>query len=104
MPTGAKASCSFTSGTTTSAVSFSPPSTITIPFNTAVGTIIYTSPLVPPAVAPQITCTGTTNYGVTDQVGTTPGTTVDVYPTSIPGLSYSITHNDTTTYLYPYPC
>lgn len=103
-PTGAKANCSFTGGTTTSAVSFSPPSTITIPFNAAVGTVIYTSALIPPAIAPQITCTGTTNYGVTDQVGTTPGTTVSVYPTSIPGLSYSITHNDTTTYLFPYPC
>jgi type 1 fimbria pilin len=104
LPTTAEANCAFTGGTNTSAVTFTPPATITVAYNAAVGTILYTSPLIPPAVAPQINCTGTTNYGVRNEVGATPGTTVDVYPTSISGLSYSITHNDLTTYLYPYPC
>jgi len=104
MPNIAEANCTFTTGTTTSAVTFSPPATITVAYGAAVGTVLYTSALIPPAIAPQITCTGTTNYGVIDQVGTTPGTGVSIYPTSIAGLGYSITHNDLTTYLYPYPC
>jgi type 1 fimbria pilin len=104
LPTGVKANCTFTSGTTTSAVTFNPPSTITVAYNAAVGTVLYTSPLIPPAIAPQINCTGTTNYGVVNIAGATPSITVSVFPTSISGLSYSITHNNLTTYLFPYPC
>jgi len=101
MPTGAKANCT-TTGTTP--VTFTPPTTITVAFNAAVGTVLYTSPLIAPTNPPTLTCTGTTNYGVIDSVGTTPGVGVQVYPTSIAGLGYSITHNDLTTFLFPYPC
>jgi type 1 fimbria pilin len=100
-PTGANANCT-TTGTTP--VTFTPPTTITVAFNAAVGTVLYTSPLIAPTNPPTLTCTGTTNYGVIDTVGTTPGVGVQVYPTSIPGLGYSITHNDLTTFLFPYPC
>jgi len=104
VPTAAHATCTFTGGTTTSPVSFSPNSTITIPYNAAVGTVIYTSPLIAPTNTPQMTCTGTTNYGIINSVGAQPATTATVYPTGISGLGYSITHGNTTTYLSPYGC
>ena len=100
MPTGAKANCT-TTGTTP--VTFTPTATITVSYNAAVGTVLYTSPYIVPTNPPTVTCTGTTNYGVIDTVGTTPGVTATVYPTSVSGLGYSLTHDNTTTYLYPYP-
>lgn len=101
VPAGARASCT---STTTGVVSFSPTTTITVAYNAAVGTVLYTSPLIAPTNASSLSCTGTTNYGVIDSVGATPGTGVQIYPTSVPGLGFSITHGDLTTYLFPYPC
>lgn len=104
-PIGAKANCSFTGGTGTSAVTFTPPASIVVPSSTPVNTVLYTSPLVPPAIAPQITCTGTTTYGVVNsRPGGNPAVSVNIYPTGIAGVGYAITHNDLTSYLYPYTC
>lgn len=104
LPTGVSARCSFINGTGPSNVTFNPPATITVPFTAAVGTVLYTSPLIGPAVVPEMKCKGTTNYGVTDMAGLTPGTAIDIYPTGIPGVGYMLTHGDLTNYLYPYPC
>lgn len=103
LPAGARANCTVTTAGA-GTVSFSPSSTITVAYSAAVGTILYTSPLITPTSPNSINCTGTTNYGVIDTVGATPGTGVRIYPTSVAGLGYSITHGDLTTYLFPYPC
>jgi type 1 fimbria pilin len=107
-PVGARAACTITAGPATGTVSFSPPTTITVPFNAAVGTVIYTSGSVAPTSANTMDCTSSrgagTIFGVTNNAGTTPGTSVTVYPTSIPGVGYSIGHNAVTTLLAPYPC
>ncbi|MFC5741395.1 fimbrial protein [Dyella tabacisoli] len=102
-PALASAACSFSVGTT-APVNFSPPTTITVAFNAPVGTVLYTSPQVAPSTTSQINCTGTSNYGVVNAVGATPATSVTVFPTGIPGLSYSISHNNSSTFLQPYPC
>lgn len=103
-PGSARAACNFTKGSTTTPVNFNPPSTITVPFTAPVGSVLYTSPLVSPSNPPDMNCNGTTDFGMIDSVGATPGTGINIYPTGISGLSYSITHGDLSTYLYPYPC
>jgi len=104
LPAVAQARRNGCSTTGTTPVLFSPPATITVSFNAPNGTLLYTSPLIAPTNPPTVTCSGTSYYGVVDRIGATPGTGVNVYPTSVAGLGYSITHDDLTTYLYPYPC
>jgi type 1 fimbria pilin len=81
-------------------VSFSPPSTIAVPTGVAANTVLWTSASVTPSPTPIYDCYNTVNYGVTNNVGTTPGSGVQYYPTGVTGLSYVLIHNGSP--LYPY--
>ena len=104
LPAGARADCTYISGTGPTNVTFNVPSPLTIPITAPVGTVLYTTPLVSPAAPPTMACSGTTYYGVVDALGATPATGVNVYPTNIPGIGYKLTHGNLTTFMYPYPC
>jgi type 1 fimbria pilin len=79
---------------------FNPPSTIAVPANVAANTVLWTSASVTPNPAVIYDCYGTVNYGVKNNVGTTPGSGVVYYPTGVAGVSYEIIHNGSP--LYPY--
>ena len=104
LPNLAMATCSFNGGTGPSNVTFNPPTTITVPYTAPVGTVLYTSPQVSPAPTATISCTGTSNYGITNSGAATPAAGINIYPTSIPGLSYMLAHGNATSYMFPYPC
>ncbi len=103
VPTAANAKCKFSSGGNTS-VTFSLPTTMTIPANMADGTVIASTGQVSPANPPDITCGGffgeTVSYGVVNIRG---GYLADnvTYETGVPGVGYRITHP--IAYLTPYP-
>ena len=109
-PLCAHALCQYSSGGNTS-VTFSLPASITIPANTANGTIIATSQQATPANPPTVTCyvfffgslypsTETMTYGVANSRG---GYLSDnlTFDTGIPGIGYRITHPSA--YLTAYP-
>jgi type 1 fimbria pilin len=81
-------------------VSFSPPSTIPVPANVPADTVLWTSATVTPSPSVVYDCRGTVNYGVKNNVGTTPGSGVEYYPTGVAGVSYALIHNGVP--LYPY--
>lgn len=87
-------------------VNFSMPTTITVPYDAPVGAVLYTSSQVSPSQSLNITCSGTTNYGVSNVVGATPGVGTAIYPTGIAGVGYRLLHgtSDPSDYMYPYPC
>ncbi len=99
----APAGCTFGSGTT-EVVQFSPPSVISIAYNTPVNTVIYSSGQIAPSGNAVQDCYNTYTYGIRNVVGTQPPASTRIFPTNVPGLSYSITHGDNSTYLYPYGC
>jgi len=87
-------------------VNFSVPTTITVPFDAAVGDVLYQTPQVAPSTTLTITCSGNTDYGVQNSVGATPGTSTAIYPTGIAGVGYRLLHgsSDPSDYMYPFPC
>lgn len=101
-PSLSHAACSITSGTAPAPVYFSPPSSITIAYNTAVGTAIYTSNQITPTNPNSMSCNNNSAFGITNQVGSQPATTVYTYPTSVSGLGYQLVHGTSTAYMYPY--
>lgn len=103
--TAVQAQCYYSSGSATT-VTFSPPSTITIPVGTPNNTVIYTSPQVAPAAPPVVTCNPAQylTYGVNNLLGSQPATSATIFPTSVPGIGYRLLHPDTSYYLQPYPC
>lgn len=82
-------------------VTFSPPSTITVPANTKVNTVLWTSTSATPNPATKYDCYGTVNYGVVNNVGANPGANVTYFPTGVSGLSYVITHSGSPLYSWP---
>jgi type 1 fimbria pilin len=104
VPTGARANCTITAGTAPAAVNFAPPSSITVSYTAAVGTVLYQSGSVAPTNPNSMTCSNNSIFGVNNNVGAQPGTTATIYPTSIAGVGYSIGHNTATNLLLPYPC
>ena len=102
IPAGARANCTITGGAAPEAVNFSPPATITVAYTAAVGTVLYQSGAVNPSTTNTMTCSGTSPFGVTDVVGTTPASGT-IYPTGISGVGFSIGHGSATTLLTPYP-
>lgn len=103
MAHAAIAGCTFSSGTT-EIVNFSPPSVITIPYNASVGTVIYSSGQITPTGNAVQQCYKTYTYGIINVVGTQPSATSQIYPTDVPGLGYSITHGNNSSFLLPYGC
>jgi len=96
----ARADCYYSSGTAAT-VSFTPPATITVSPDTAVGTVLWTSA---PVTAPDplvLNCSGTNSSGIVNSAGITPmsGT---LFPTGIPWLSYQVLYPDSTHVLQPY--
>jgi type 1 fimbria pilin len=105
LPTHAKAQCTITSGTAPEAVTFSPPTTITISYTAAIGTVIYSSGAVSPTNANSMTCNNNATFGVNNNVGLTPAAgNPTIYPTGVSGLGYEIAHDTSTSYLGPYGC
>ena len=105
LPNLARADCSFASWRdSTGAVNYYPPSTITVPFNAPVGTVLWQSAQVAPTNPPDVSCSKNVSYGVVDSVGATPGVSVDTYPTGVAGIGYKLVHDNTTGIMYPYPC
>ena len=82
------------------------PTTITVPYDAPVGAVLHTTSQVAPSQNLTITCSGTTNYGVSNVVGATPGVGTAIYPTGIAGVGYRLLHgtSDPSDYMYPYPC
>lgn len=81
-------------------VSFSPPATIPVPVSVPANTVLWTSGTTTPSPSVIYDCYGTVNYGVKNNVGATPGSGVQYYPTGVTGLSYVLIHNSVP--LYPY--
>lgn len=111
VPLDAQAVCRFTSGGNTSVTFSGLPSTISVPANTPVGTVIASTGQVSPANPPTIQCGSyvwgfwfpsaeTMTYGVVNSRG---GYLTDnvTYQTGIAGVGYRITHP--TAHLKPYP-
>lgn len=97
----ARADCDYTNQPGT--VTFTPPPTITLPDNPAVGTILWTSAPIVPANYPTLTCIGSTNSGIVNQAGAPVGGDNTLFPTNVPGLSYKFLHPDTSRLLHAYP-
>ena len=110
-PLGVRAECRYDSGSNTS-VTFSLPSSISIPANTPNGTVLATSAQTAPANPPSISCghySGHNNkwhesaeqltYGVVNSRGGNKDN--QTYDTGIAGVSYRITHP--TDHLTTYP-
>lgn len=104
MPTSVRAACTYTNGSGSASVTFNPPSTITVPFAAAVGTVLYTSPYVGQSSASLFLCTTTSSYGITPTSGATPASSTTIFPTSVSGIGFSLTYAGSSSYyLYPYP-
>lgn len=97
----ARADCDYTNQPGT--VTFSPPSTITLPDSLAVGAILWTSAPIVPANYPRLACSGNTGSGVANQAGAPAGGDNTLFPTNVPGLSYRLLHPDTSSPLHVYP-
>jgi type 1 fimbria pilin len=82
-------------------VTFNPPSQITVPVNTPVNTVLWTSTEVTPVPAPEYDCYGTVKYGLVNNVGQNPAGNTKYFPTGVTGLSYVITHGGATLNSWP---
>jgi len=99
----ARASCNYGSGSATT-ITFTPPSTIPVPTNTQVGTVLWTSsPITPPTPYLVLSCSGSSSSGISNTVGGQPSGDNTLFPTNIPWLSYRILHPDTSAALQAYP-
>lgn len=95
LPTSAHAGCIAFPG---ASITFSPPSTITLPSNLQVGsqTVLWTSPAVAPSSSPVLICVGTDQSGLYDYVNAS-GTPIgnNLFPTGITNLYFQIQYNGT---------
>lgn len=101
----ARADCYYDSGSAAS-ITFSPPSSITVPTTTQVGSVLWTSPtqIAPPTPYLVLDCYGSTSSGISNTVGGQPSSGDDtLFPTNIPWLSYRILHPDTSSPLHATP-
>lgn len=81
--------------------SFSLPSTITVPANTPVGTVLATSAATPTSPVVVYDCAGNVPRGIVNNVGTTPGVGVTTFPTGTPGISYQIVRGGSSLQSWP---
>jgi len=106
MPAGVRANCTFKQGTSPSPVDFTMSSSITIPFNLAVGAVLGNPVLASPSYPATVHCSNNMPYGMQNLVGsnTTSGGTNYIYPTSVSGLGYQLIHADNpSSFMSPYP-
>ncbi|MDQ8024316.1 MAG: fimbrial protein [Moraxellaceae bacterium] len=86
-------------------VTFNVPATITVPVNAQVGDVIYNGAKVTPSPVITLYCFNVSDYGVTNQVGTTPAPGTAIYPSGVAGVGYRLVGGSTATdYLYPWGC
>lgn len=97
----ARADCEYTNRPGT--VTFTPPSTITLPDTLSVGDVLWTSAPIVPADYPTLTCSGNTSSGVINQAGMPTGSDNTLFPTDVPGLAYRLLHPDMSNPLHAYP-
>jgi type 1 fimbria pilin len=98
----ARATCSFTSGSTSNVNISMPSSTITINPSAAVGTVLASSAQFSPTPISSISCSGTTRIGVQNTVDAQPASGATIFPTGVAGVGYRITHPNTGNYLAAY--
>ncbi|MFC6299109.1 fimbrial protein [Pseudomonas sp. CCM 7893] len=87
LSTCAIADCVYDTGGTTPTLTFTPPKTLVIPRNAAIGTKVYTSPIMI-LTSRNYTCDGVINTGVRNLVGTQPVGSSYVYPIGNSGLAF----------------
>lgn len=84
------------------AYSVSVPTTIVNDPNIPVGSVLYTSSPTPINHRVDIRCNGSGNaWGLVNNAGPTPPTTVNLFPIGTTGVSYRVLQNGT--YIFPYP-
>lgn len=98
----ARATCSFSSGTTSNVNISMPSSVITIDPNAAVGTVLASSAQFSPTPISSLSCTGTTRIGVSNVISTQPASGATIFPTGVAGVGYRVTHPDAGNYLEAY--
>lgn len=100
----AQAACSYSGNGAN--VTFSVPTSITVPFDAQVGDVLYQTPQVAPSPSLSVSCSGSSTYGISNLVGANPGQGVAIYPTGIPGVGYRLAHGSSSPsdYMYPWPC
>lgn len=91
----------YNSPNTQGTVSFSPPTTISVPFNTPVGTVLWSSPIASANPPPIYDCYGSVPFGIANALGVTPGAGVSNFPTGVAGLSYQIIRGGSILYSWP---
>lgn len=101
LPRHAAATCGTPQGGSPT-VTFSAPTTITVPQNASPGTVLYTSSIAYPAPTTTVVCRNRVDFGITNYRGTTPGSGT-VFPTGVAGIGYKIAHDSVTNFLLPYP-
>lgn len=79
------------------------PATVTIDPNAAVGTVLATSSVTNPNPATSsVTCSGSTQIGVTNAISGQPSGGSTIYPTNVSGVGYRLLHPDSSYYLLPW--
>lgn len=102
LPQAAHASCSFDRGYSQGTYSVSVPSSIVNDPGIAVGQVLFTSTATPIDQAVYFGCRRNGNgWGLVNEVGATPGTTTNLFPSNVPGVGYRILQSGN--YIYPYP-
>lgn len=102
LPRAAHASCSFDRGSSQGAYYVSVPTSIVNDPNIPVGQVLYTSTATPINQTVYFTCKKSGNgWGLLNDVGTTPGSTDDLFPSNVTGVGYRVLQKGT--YIYPYP-
>lgn len=88
----ARAECHYDSGAAAT-ISFTPPATIPVSPDTAVGTVLWTSAPIAPTESLVLDCSGTNGSGIANSAGPTPASGT-LFPTGIPWLSYQVLYPD----------
>ena len=102
LPQAAHADCYFTSWTGTGTYSVAVPTSIVNDPTIPNGQVLSTSTATPINQTVHFSCYGGGNYwGLINQVGSTPGPTTNLFPTSVAGVGYRVLQRGG--YIYPYP-
>jgi len=103
LPGRASAYCEFNGRTSWSRVQFAPPAKIVVPNGAAVGTVLWTSPMVAADQTTEVYCSQTTSGGIVNYIGNAVPSGATTFPTNIPGISYRLQRGSASTYLVASP-
>lgn len=103
LPRIASAACSIDRGSSWAPVNYSPPTSIYVPANAPIGTVLWNSGQVAPQSAPSVTCNGTTSGGIKNYISTQPTSGATVFPTGIAGLGCRLAHGNDTSFMVANP-